>query len=94
MIKSFIFILTICTLSNSARFTPLSWNESHVKAKAMLEQMTPDEKYQMMSGVGWDNIPFVHKGPNKLWYYAGNTIPVKRLGIPSFNFADAAGMLS
>ena len=53
--------------------------------------MTMEEKYGLMSGVGWDNIPIIHKGPNKEWYYAGNTIPVKRLGIPSFNFADAAG---
>ena len=44
-----------------------------------------------MSGVGWDNIPIINKGPNKEWYYAGNTLPVERLGIPSFNFADAAG---
>ena len=59
----------------------LSWGEAMGKAKAMVAQMTMEEKYSMMkgaTGIGG-------------WNYVGNTPPIARLGIPAISMQDAAG---
>jgi len=73
------------TVSQTKDFEPLSWEESHQKASALLAQMTAEEKYNLMQGRGW-----VMNDPKK-WWYTGNVPPVSRLGIPSLNMQDAAG---
>lgn len=39
---------TLIVWTNAAEFTPLSWDESHVRARAMLELMTLEEKYALV----------------------------------------------
>lgn len=69
---------------------PLTWNAAYAKADAMLAKMTNDEKYLLMHGIGWYNVPIIDEGPLKAWWFAGNTPPIPRLGIPSLNMQDAA----
>jgi len=73
------------TTSTVQDFQPLSWDESYKRAGSLLAQLTAEEKYGLMQGRGW-----VINDPKK-WYYTGNTVPVPRLRIPSFNMQDAAG---
>lgn len=35
------------------KVTPLPWDEAEAKAKALLDQMEPAEKYSLMRGIGW-----------------------------------------
>ena len=63
---------------------PLSWDEAHARAAALIKQMTIDEKGKLMLGVGW------HLGVLEKWWYVGNTEPIPRLAIPSLNMQDAA----
>ena len=52
----------------------LPWAEANAKAEALLGQMTQDEKYSLMKGIGWSNY-----NPFK-WWYVGNIPAVSRLG--------------
>jgi len=86
-----ILATTTTTTTVLAAFRPIPWDVAHRRAAEIMKNMTQDEKFSLMSGIGWDDIPIIHKGPNKEWYYCGNTPPVARLGIPSLNMQDAAG---
>ena len=87
----FLGVFVSCVLPRATSFEPVDWDESHIRAAALLSSMTEDEKFSLMSGIGWDDFPIIHKGPNKLWWYCGNTPAISRLGIPSLNLQDAAG---
>jgi beta-glucosidase len=59
-------------------------------AEDTLSQMTSEEKYTLLRGVGWTCDPLWNCTLPKFWY-VGNTAPIKRLNIPSLNMQDAAG---
>eukprot|EP00733_Pompholyxophrys_punicea_P001454 Pompholyxophrys_punicea_v1_NODE_731_length_1386_cov_6.960180.p2 type:complete len:122 gc:universal NODE_731_length_1386_cov_6.960180:438-73(-) len=48
----------------------------------LLEQMTIEEKYSILKGIGWPAFD------PALGYYVGNIPPISRLGIPSLNMHD------
>ncbi|CAE8583990.1 unnamed protein product [Polarella glacialis] len=73
-------------LAAAALPTLRSWAESYQLAAVTLQQMTLEEKQQILHGIGWDGPTFALL-PG---YYVGNTLPVPRLGLPSLNMQDAA----
>mmetsp|Transcript_63261 Transcript_63261/g.120684 ORF Transcript_63261/g.120684 Transcript_63261/m.120684 type:complete len:724 (-) Transcript_63261:155-2326(-) len=83
-----VLLITFPVFAKAA--APLSWDAAYEKADLLLAQMTTHEKYSLMTGIGWYKIPVLDKGPPKKWWFAGNTPPNQRLGIPSLNMQDAA----
>lgn len=69
----------------AAAATPLSWEEAQAKADEMLSQMTMQQKYKLMRGIGW------HMYDLQPGYYVGTTESVPELGIPGQKFFDASG---
>eukprot|EP00929_Paragymnodinium_shiwhaense_P036589 TRINITY_DN1958_c0_g1_i4.p1 TRINITY_DN1958_c0_g1~~TRINITY_DN1958_c0_g1_i4.p1 ORF type:complete len:895 (+),score=219.41 TRINITY_DN1958_c0_g1_i4:48-2732(+) len=63
----------------------LSWEDAYDLAGRTLSQMAEDEKYSLMTGLGWYQTYQLTK-----WWYVGNTPAIRRLGIPSLNMQDAA----
>mmetsp|Transcript_42243 Transcript_42243/g.99187 ORF Transcript_42243/g.99187 Transcript_42243/m.99187 type:complete len:877 (+) Transcript_42243:56-2686(+) len=74
---------------------PLTWSEAEVRARTTLAEMTDLDRYSLMSGQGWDKAPELLAamlpipGIPKYAYYAGNTKPIPRLGVPSLKMHDA-----
>ena len=64
-----------------------NWSDSHLppaeRAAALVAQMTSDEKFRLVQGVGWRGWIHAHNT------YHGNILAVPRLGIPSLNMQDA-----
>jgi len=71
--------------------SPLSWDLAFEKADALVMQMTSEEKYSLMHGIGWWWIPIIRMGPVKKWWYTGNIPAIPRLGVPSLSMNDAGG---
>lgn len=85
--------LVVCSflaVGSSQDFEPLSWDDSYDKARTLVAKMTQEEKFSLMGGLGWWDIPIVHMGPLKKWWFVGNTGAIPRLSIPSLNMQDAA----
>jgi len=55
---------------------------SELRARELIAQMTPEEKYGILQGYGWRDF-----NPTR-GVFIGNTYPVDRLGVPSLNLQD------
>eukprot|EP00931_Biecheleriopsis_adriatica_P055372 TRINITY_DN32727_c0_g1_i1.p1 TRINITY_DN32727_c0_g1~~TRINITY_DN32727_c0_g1_i1.p1 ORF type:complete len:723 (+),score=145.21 TRINITY_DN32727_c0_g1_i1:127-2295(+) len=64
----------------------LSWDEAYAQAEALLQKMTPEEKFSLVNGIGYTGKA---KRPDK-WWYMGDTKPIPRLDIPSLNMQDSS----
>jgi len=58
-------------------------------AAVTLTEMQGGEKMTLLKGVGWEMGQWWYEV--RKWWYTGNTVPIRRLGVPSLKFHDSGG---